>query len=242
MQRTISFALGNIHRWGKTKNRNELIDYARKLDIDGVEITFDRKDTVYATKVSAENKKWLKTLKYVSIHAPFNLIKRSDNEQEVIKQLDIIERLYHEINAQNVIIHPQNLPSLEILKKYDFFVSTENLPIRHRIGLLDMKKIMKKYPKIGFCLDVNHAYKWNKNETEKYVRSFKNKITQVHLSGTYRHQEHKSLKVVTKDFMKSIEPVIKELNVPIVIEEDFRNKDINLVKEEIKYVREIFVF
>lgn len=240
MQRIISFSLDNFHSWPKTRNRNDLIDYARDLDIDGIEITFGRKKFLFEFKLSRKNKKWLEGLKHITIHAPWNILSESKNEAELIEQLDIIKKLYNEVNAQNLIIHPHNLPEPEILKRYSFFVSTENMPIKHRIDLNKMAGIIKKYPKIGLCLDVNHAYRWGKNETKKYVERFRDKITQIHLSGTYKNQEHKSLRIVTKDFMKSISSVIEKLDVPVIIEVDFTKKDIKFVKEEIKYIREIF--
>ena len=44
MERVFSFALGNIWRWDTSTNRNVLIDYVRKLDVSGVELTFATKE------------------------------------------------------------------------------------------------------------------------------------------------------------------------------------------------------
>jgi hypothetical protein len=54
MARIISFALGNVWRWEKSKNRDDFIKYAKKLDIDGVELTFSSKEELLAFELSKE--------------------------------------------------------------------------------------------------------------------------------------------------------------------------------------------
>jgi len=239
MKKTISFALGNIWRWSESKNRDDLIPYAKKLNISGVEITFSSKEELYALKISEDNLNWLKSLEYVTIHAPFRLTRKADNDAEIIKQCEFILKLYQQINAKNVIIHPLDLPAPEILAKYPFKVSTENLVRKRNVTIADLQKIFEKYPKMGLCLDVAHAYLWSKDETRKLVNAFGDKITQVHFSGTYRKKDHQSLRIVTKDFLDSIEPV-KKLTVPIVIEEDIQIKDESFLKEEVEYIKKMF--
>ena len=84
-----------------------------------------------------------------------------------------------------------------------------------------------------------HSYTINKNETLKLVEAFKDRITQIHLSGTYRKKHHQSMRIVTKDFLKSIEPIF-DLDVPIIIEEDIKIKDIGEVKKEISMIKKLF--
>jgi hypothetical protein len=237
--RIFSFALGNIWRWTTSKNLDVLVDHAKELDISGFEITFASKKELYFFELSQKNASWLRQLDYVSIHAPFSLVRESENEKELIWQLDIISRLYSEISAENVIIHPDNLPSPEILKKYDLNISTENLPSAGYTTVLDLRNILTEYPEIGFCLDVSHAYLSSKNRTGRLVNAFRDKISQIHFSGTYKNNDHQSLRDVTKDFLASIQPV-KALHVPIVIEEDIWKKDLEYVKEEIEYIKNIF--
>ena len=44
MKRIFSFALGNVWSWTTSKNRDDSIKYAQKLDVSGVEVTFTYKD------------------------------------------------------------------------------------------------------------------------------------------------------------------------------------------------------
>ena len=72
MTRIYSFALGNIWRWAQSENRNGLLRYAKNLDLSGVEITLPTESELCAFRLSKENLSWLKTLPYVTIHAPFD--------------------------------------------------------------------------------------------------------------------------------------------------------------------------
>lgn len=238
MARIFSFALGNIWRW--SKNRASLLKYAKKLDISGVEITFATSKELFDFKLSNSDKNWLKKLDYVTIHAPFFDFAINKDENQIKIRLDCIYKLYKEINAKNVIIHPDQLPLKNLLKNYDFNISTENLESRTHIRISDLKKVFAKYPKIGLCLDVSHAYTFDKKETEELIKEFKNRITQIHFSGTYGKKRHQSLRIVTKDFLQSIEG-IKKLNVPIVIEEDIEVKSVKYLKEEIAYIKKLLV-
>lgn len=237
MARIFSFALGNIWRWNK--NRANLIRYARMFDVSGVEITLAEAQQLFDFKISAEDRKWLRNLEYVTIHAPFFDFKNAKDEISAKNYFDRVSELYKEVNAKNVIIHPNQLPPKDLLEKYDFKVSTENLDSKRHYYIRDLKKIFTQYPKIGLCLDVSHAYTFDKNETNKLIKEFKNRITQIHFSGTYKNKQHQSLVAVAKNFLKSIEPV-KALNVPIVIEEDVEVKSIKYLKEEIAYIKKLF--
>jgi sugar phosphate isomerase/epimerase len=240
MKRVFSFSLGNIWRWDTSANRNVLIDFIRDLDVSGVELTFSTKEELYSFSLSCNNEHWLKNLDYVTIHAPFGLFEKSEDEKEVVKQITDISRLYDNIHAKNVIVHPENdLVNSELFKNCKFDVSTENLPRKNGVSIPDLKKILNKHPRMRLCLDVSHAYTWSKFETDKLVKAFKGRISQIHFSGTYRKKEHKSLRDVTKEFLLSIQS-IKKLEVPIVIEEDMEIRSLEYVKEELEYVRNLF--
>jgi sugar phosphate isomerase/epimerase len=249
MARITSFATGNIWSWVKSGNKNTLIKFIKNLEVDGVEITFSSKEELYATKFSLENEKWLRGLQYTTIHAPFNLLRNANDDKEVVKQLEIIASLYRRLNAKNVIIHPLDLPKPEILERFKFNVSTENLTKKvrasgnsgkkFRLSVAALQKILKRYPKIGFCLDVAHAYTWSKQETSRLVEAFCGRITQIHFSGTYRKKDHQSLRIVSKDFLDSIEPIWK-LKAPLVIEENMIKQGQKFLKEEVRYIRDTF--
>jgi hypothetical protein len=157
----------------------------------------------------------------------------------VIKQFNDISRLYDDINGKNVIIHPKDLLNSDLPKDFECDISTENLPPKSGVSLSDLRKVLHKYPKMRLCLDVSHAYSWSRVETGKLTKAFKDKISQIHFSGTYRKRDHQSLRNVTKNFLLSIQP-IKGLEIPIVIEEDIKTRSLGYVKEEIEYIKHLF--
>lgn len=239
MARIISFALGSVWRWEKSPNRNDFIKYVKNLDIDGVELTFSSKEELFAFKLSQDNEKLLRGLDFVTVHAPFGLVEKADNEQELIKQLEVIAKIYQQVGAKNVIIHPHDLPDRQMLDKFNFKVSTENLRQRRKITIADLEKIFVKYPKIGLCLDVAHAYSWSKNETSNLIKAFGHKITQFHLSGSYRNKDHQSMRKVSPNFLASIELLLKA-KAPIIIEENIKIKSEKYLKEEVEFIKKMF--
>lgn len=237
-QRLISFASGNLWRWSTSENIDEVIGYVKELDIDGVELTFATKEELYGLILSDSNSSWLASLDYVSIHAPFRLISASGNMDEVMTQMNIIANIYGEINARNIIIHPDELPPATALNQYDMKFSTENPPAGSYAFPADLERLLEEYPDMGLCVDVSHAYLRSADETGLLIDSFRDIITQIHLSGTCRGEDHQSLRGVTDSFLSSIEP-IRALSVPIVIEEDIEKRDLTHVKDEIMFIRKL---
>lgn len=239
MENFLSFALGYLTEDINSSKIKLFLDYLRKLGFQGVEITFGPKERLYSFKLNKDLKYKLRQFQYITIHAPFELVKDSKNEEEVIKQLDIIAELYSNIKAKRIIIHPDNLPKPKTLERYNFKVSTENLKKKRNISTSKLKKIFKEYPKIGLCLDVAHAYSWSKYEVENLVNNFGSRINQIHFSASYRNKHHQSLRKASKEFLSSIEQ-IKRLKVPIVIEESIKKIDLNQIKREIDFIKNIF--
>ncbi|MFC1697336.1 sugar phosphate isomerase/epimerase family protein [Nanoarchaeota archaeon] len=239
MGRIITFATGNIYKWSEEDNINELLDYIKPLDIDGVELTFAYIERLFKFELSNENIEYLQSLEYNTIHAPFNMTTGAKDINEIYKQLDYIKELYDKINAHNVIIHPRVVPGPVMLGKYDMKCSTENMPPKHVVPLPELKSIMRENPDMGFCLDVTHAYQISPLESQIYYHEFKERITQFHLSGSKDGRGHLQLKPCKADFFRSLDP-IHNSDVPIVIEEIFDEKNLDLLKEEIEYVRYMF--
>jgi sugar phosphate isomerase/epimerase len=229
----VGFATGNIYRLAQNANRAILLDFVKQLGVEAVELTFATKQDLEQTVIKANTVKWLRSLRYVSIHAPFRLMRNS--KAEVVDQLDMINRLYMLINARNVIIHPNELPEQKILKRYNMRFSTENLPKKKHFTIQRLERILRHYQNLGMCLDVSHAYLWSKHETAELVRHFSKRITEVHISGTYRNKDHTSLRKVTKDFIDSIKP-IRTLNVPFLFEGDVDTSSKKYFASELDYI------
>ena len=239
MERIISFSLGNIWRWSDSPDRSKLIQYMKTLDITGVEIVFPTEQELYAFHLSGIDAQWLSGLPYTTIHAPFNLFSSHASKETILKQLNAISELYVKTHAKSVVFHPAPCEKLALLAGRNFHVTVENLPPGKHTGIPELRRIFKKYPEFSFCLDISHAYLWSKYETARLIREFGSRLSQIHLSGTYRRKSHQSLQSVSRDFMQTIEG-IKCLDLPLVVEEDFRVKSLAGVKEELTFIRGLF--
>ena len=237
MQRIISFATGNLHRWGNYGDKDHVLRYVKGLGMDGVEMTFASKDELSSYKLSKENEKWLRALPYVTIHYPWAGVNREDMV-ELSGLLDKVAELYDRIGARNVIIHPRGLPGPEIMGKYQMRFSTENMKKGHNAPIPETKSILDKHPDMGYCIDVSHAYTISKEETGKLAEAFGDRVTQVHLSGTKWGRHHLSMREMSRDFMRSIRPAL-EMDVPIVIEEDIGKKSERYLKEEVGFIKKM---
>jgi hypothetical protein len=228
-QHVISFALGNIWSWIPSRNMGTLVDFARQLDISGVEITLASKDELFSFQLSEEDRTWL-------LHAPFRLVSESANQKELMSQLKLLSDLYQSVNAKTIVIHPDEMPDPELLQQQAFTVSTENMPEGRFSMQSNLNHLMSRYPGIALCVDVSHAFLRSGKETAQLVSAFSNKISQIHLSGANAASDHLSLRNAPGEFLRSIQP-IKTLRVPMVLEADIRTMSIEYLKEEIEYIK-----
>jgi len=224
----IGFSLNNIRLWENSDNKADLIKYVQQLNIGGIEIAFCCKE-LETTKFTEEQINWIKSLDYVSIHYP-----TKSKQENSLELLGKIKYFYDLLNAKAVVLHPDVLPEPEVLEKLDMAFCVENL--RRGFSINQLKKIFKKYPKLGFCLDVAHAMCWSEKETSRLIEAFKDKLVQVHFSASNLETDHISASDASDSFFRSIQPV-KGIDVPIIIETFFEKKDINAAKKEIEFVK-----
>ncbi len=235
MLRKICFATGNLWSWNPDRKR--LLDYCMKLPIDGVELTWGYFDKGYID-MTQKQISYLRSLDRVSVHAPFYLGEVKD-KKELNRILTDLEEIYHKIKAEVIIWHPYDLPPPNILKRYRMEHLFENMTPFRKLTVRKLQNVYRKYPLKGMCLDVAHAYLWSPTRCTELVKAFKPLIKQIHVSAAFRGLDHQSMQTASKSFMRSIRPIF-DLDCPIVIEEDIRNKSIPYVRAEIKHIRGLF--
>lgn len=236
-KRPVCVATGTIWRWDRGRNRDVLLRHLRKLPLDGVELTFSRKRELYDFRLSAANRSWLRSLRYVSIHAPFGLLRHSEDERDLSRQLDILAKLRREVRAKTVVMHPHQVPERRLLRRFGLPLSIENMPFTRRMRVPALKEVLRRHPGARFCVDAAHAYRLSSRETARLVRAFGAKLSQIHLSGVYRKRDHLPLSAATPTFMRSVEP-LRGLKCPIVIEEELPRVSPKLLLGELERVRE----
>lgn len=240
-RRPLSFSTGPM--WPVIFDHNKRLEFLRSLDLrlDGVEICLPYSDQVLEFTPTPANVEWMRSLTTVSIHAPFRM-----ETDSLLEQMDKICGLYREIKAFNVIIHPNTLPEPGILAKHpDVRFSTENLPPNGNISRQGLGKILQRYTNLGLCLDVTHAFHWSADETGNLTHEFRDRLTQIHLSGGKKTLEHLPIQEASLRYMDSIRCLFN-LDIPIVMEFDYGNADnIDLQKkiiEDVSHVQRLFQY
>lgn len=234
MSQALSISMGCFWNWDDSPNTNSLLKFVKKLDVDGVELHFRGDNGLFNFQLSSSNQAWIKNLKCVTIHAP-------SFSSPVKNQLDKLNQIYNDVNASNIVFHPDQLPSWDLMKDYDFNASIENLRPKANVSVNDLLNTFKVYKDYGLCLDICHAYFYSKSETKRLINLFRNQIVEIHLSGTYKRRDHQPLLEVTDVFLESIKPV-RNLKVPIIIEDNFTGKDLSFVKKEIKFIKKFLKY
>ncbi len=234
----ISLASGSFWRSFRNKNGADAIKLVQKLPVNGVELTLGKKDQFGRFHLRTFHKKILQKFDYVSVHAPFRSAKKYETPEEHEKDLNRIQEIVEEANAQTVVFHPHYLPQKKLLKKFRFKIALENMEKRKKVSLQGLSKLMQEY-KTGFCLDASHAYEYGPFRTNELLQRFKPKLRQIHLSANYRRQNHQPLTRASPAFLESIQP-IKDTNVPVILEENFARKNFSLAKKEIEWAKKFF--
>jgi len=119
---------------------------------DGIELCFADSQYLIDFKITEENLAYLRTLKYVSIHAPWLGIRYGDNERTFIV-FQKINNLYHEAGAKNVVFHADFIDSFGAFENCDFTVSIENNDWKYPFHLVsEIELLLKDNNKFKFII------------------------------------------------------------------------------------------
>ncbi|MFW6013839.1 MAG: TIM barrel protein [Candidatus Nanoarchaeia archaeon] len=124
-----------------------------------------------------------------------------------------------------------------LIDNFDFHISIENMPKDRWVSINELEKIHNKYKNAGFCLDTAHAFSYSKVHLKEIIDHLGGKITQVHLSGRRNGRDHVALTEADTGFYESIIP-LKEINVPVIIEEDMEF-NIKKARKEVAEVKKL---
>jgi hypothetical protein len=236
--RALCFATGNLRQ---LIGKEDIFKIISSLDIDGIELTLGK--DFNERKLIESEEEIFRNYKNNSIHSPFQFSLKYCSEEEMFNGLEILKNYSKRIKSTQIITHSVQLFPKNFNEQSGLNFLTENLnpkkgKDRPRLGF---EVALNNNPDLGLCLDASHAYDWSINETEYIVSKWKHRISQVHFSNNRYHKDHLTFEKVSRSFLKSIEP-LRELNVPIVIEEDMPYSKVNDIKEELKRVRNILGF
>jgi len=242
MNNLVGISIGTIHIKGETiESRIELV---KEITKEALEISFF-KDYEANQTISLSSVNYLKSLKYVSIHAPMfcgnSFIPNFNFDMKKIK------KWYLGTNSQAIVFHPhQNIPPRE----EGMLFCVENMPPIPGKDFDLIKKLaeykLKEHPEYRLILDACHALHYP-GYLEEIVEKYHDRIQHIHLSDRRYNPEKKK----TRDHQTFAEcadkekfACLKQLGCPIISEISLRYqtpeecKDI--LKREIDSVREFF--
>lgn len=238
MKNPISISTGLVYML--TQDRNDMIQRLRKFSPGGIELSFAYPQLLLDFKISQENLKYLKTLKFNSIHPPWKDIVYGNNPltKEVLER---IQDLYIKIGARNVVFHKDIKDDFGILKDFNFTVSIENDDWKKGLNTpLQIEEELKQNPNLKFTFDFAHALTTSKDDIKVYLTKFKDRIMQVHISMLDRVMgDHYFLFKYDSLELRDLISLIPQ-NIPLVLECVAPcESDVDMVKKEIMYLKNI---
>jgi sugar phosphate isomerase/epimerase len=238
MENPITISTGLVYKL--TNDRNEMIQKLREFSPDGIELSFAHPQFLFDFTINEENLKYLRTLKFNSIHAPWKNIIYEDSSV-CRKVLEKIYELYVKINARNVVFHKGPEDDFKILRDFNFISSVENDDWRKGLNTpLQIDQELIANPNLKLTFDFAHALTVSSRDIPTYFTGFKDSIIQVHIAMLNRlMQDHYFLHKHDSSGLRRLIGMIPK-NIPLVLECVAPNEDeVALVKEEINYIRSI---
>ena len=250
MKNLIGFSTGAI-----TDNISleEKIKSLQELEIEAIEISCLR-DIELLELFSIAPKIDLSTFKYVSFHLPskFDIVNKN-NLFNLVTHL-IRDVYFKKFNYDfNLVYHHDINIDYEILKTYSKYLLIENLDIRKErtFNNQGFDDVLFDLPKSHFCLDTAHLISmriWTdlkydiKNNKENIITDLKrhiysSRLKQIHVSNMdFKNVKHIPLSDEIEEIYSETlnEPIIKQRNIPLILETPLELKYIN---KEIEYLR-----
>jgi len=224
-------------------NRNKMIDMLEIFNHDGVELNFPFPELLLNFKLTKRNIKFINQLKFVSLHLPWVNISYDKNvlTHKIITKVQNLSRV---IKINNLVIHPLQINNFDLLNKFGLPVSIENEDPKMPKFFTpeDFQKIFDQNPKLYFNFDFAHARLVSDKNVEDFIKNFKDKIIEIHLSSLKKGDvDHWFLKPRDSAINRALIRKLRSIdNAAVVLECVAKDKkDLNKTKDEIKYIREL---
>lgn len=181
MNKELGISTGIFYKFYEEEELNRKISHIFRWDIDRVEILFSRL-FMLDIPLSEENKTFLKKKK-VTLHAPFFNNEGYDFCKLSKEEIKKLVKIGKEINAEYIIVHPDLLEDVEILKEFDFPFVFENVKkeINEEFCLENLEKCFKLNPNLGLALDLSHAGSLSNEKIKGYIKKYCN-LKEIHIS------------------------------------------------------------
>jgi len=222
------------------KDTNKSINLLSQFSPEGIEVSFAYPQYLLNFGLEEDNLKYLESLKFNSIHAPFKdyVYENNEKSREILRR---ISDLYKRIKARNVVFHKDTIKDYDFIANNDFVVSLENDDWRKPKNTMNLlKDILDNNEKFKFTFDFAHALSTSSN-IDEYMVCLGDKLVEIHLSIIDEDSKrHTFLHKKDSEKLRRKLNSLKSISVPIVLEcgiLDLKRKD--LLRKEINYIRSI---
>jgi len=217
-----------------------LDDVQRGLDIathcrtNAVELSALREDELDPLLQSLDRlENNLKPFGYISFHAP--------SKREKMSEIEFVGKLRQVADrGWAIIVHPDVIEDFSLWRALGGAVCIENMDKRKKIGrtAAQLERIFDQLPEATFCFDIGHARQVDPTmqEAESFLRCFKHRIRQVHMSYVNSQSRHERLNFESICAFQQVAHWLDK-SIPVILETPVRCGEVD---DEISAVEKVF--
>ena len=231
MVKLIGISTGCFFKKDEPKDTNQILQALAVLSLDAVELNAILACELETLGLSIKNRKFLDACNYVALHMPANIYyDGSRSSQDLVARANMLVAQYR---IQNAIIHPYRIEDWASVQ--DLPLSIENLHPNEGWGFDRIREALEIYPRLKLTLDVSHELAWSDANLERYLM-FADRIVSVHVG--FSRYGRGNLRDST--LLKQAES-IKELEVPLILEEPLSLDNMDSVRDELDCLRQFYM-
>ncbi|MFC1733253.1 hypothetical protein ACFL6I_23390 [candidate division KSB1 bacterium] len=191
----IGFSTGCLYKL--QKNIDEIVWFYEHIGATAVELCFATSSELADFEITSGLLESVKKIPHVTLHAPWKEIRYNNSyaSKKVLERLKHISEKFKEkkIKLKGIVVHPDIIDDLDSLSYTNLPFLIENMDKRKDFGTLpEHFEKLKQRCKLGFVLDVQHAYE---NDPKMYMAGelidvMGDRLKELHVSGFFGKQNH----------------------------------------------------
>jgi hypothetical protein len=236
-KKIIGFSTGDLYR--SPISMAEMAELYYSCGANAIELSFGTPEEINNFAITNRFIKAVEKFAFISIHSPWKE-GGYDNSKETQKILDKLKSLCAVLPIKGIVMHPDTIKDMEILKKSGLPFLLENMDSHKKFGksLADFAELKKRCD-FGFVLDLQHAYEHDQamKLAKDLAEIMGNRLSHLHVSGESDSENHVPVHLARN--REAIAGVIKFMPpVPIILEGAFLEDDLeNTIKNELSFIK-----
>jgi len=226
----IGFSIGDYYYWPNRRLNFLLKELIQRIpQVNAVEL-----HAFSSLKEIMTNADLLNKFNYRSFHLP------KKGYLKWVKDLNHCQKI---VKFNHLIIHPNIVTNWPALLKYDLPIAVENMDKDKKKfkTLNELKSLLKKYPQLKFCFDLNHLHSNGFDNTSAWLKEFKNQIAEIHHSTVGNQYKKifpgKRIKHSLCFYSQNSFDNLKIKQYPIILEGIIPPNDWKIIKKEFDFVK-----